>query len=101
MSFEQWHGTKPLIEDYMPQWSENEKTHIQMYEDTSVGTPISPVFDNAEEMARWLTDNKASAFGDMTATYEQWLSTINIGFAPSMVVSDGKIKSGVEENTNS
>lgn len=57
------------------------RTHYMMYEDTSEGTPISPAFATPEELARWLTDNNASAFGNMTATYEQWLSTIRRGFA--------------------
>lgn len=65
----------------MPQWPENEATHYMMYEDTSEGTPISPAFATKEELARWLTDTGASAFGRLTATYEQWLATIEIGFA--------------------
>lgn len=96
MTFEEWDGEKPEIEDYMPEWTEEEKTHIQMYEDTSEGTPISPVFDNAEEMAKWLADNGASSFGSMTATYEQWLATINRGWSPSMVADSSGLKSGVE-----
>jgi len=88
MTFEEWSGSEPLIEDYMPDWKEEEKTHIQMYEDTSEGTPISPVFDNAEDLARWLADNNASSFGSSTATYEQWLHTINLGFAPSMIMDN-------------
>lgn len=96
MSYEEWGGEKPVKEDYMPEWDEKELTHIQMYEDTSEGTPISPVFDNAEDMAKWLADNNASAFGSMTATYEQWLSTINAGWSPSMVADRNGLRSGVE-----
>lgn len=71
-----YHGNPPNQEDYMPDWTEAEKTHLMMYEDTSEGTPISPAFKTPEELARWLADNGASAFGDSTATYEQWLATI-------------------------
>lgn len=51
--------------DYMPVWAEEEKTHIQMYETCSEGTPISPKFtkDKTEELAKWLADNNASSFG--------------------------------------
>jgi len=56
-----------------------------MYENTSEGTPISPPFETPEELARWLADNNASAFGGMTATYEQWLATCKGLYAPSMV----------------
>lgn len=96
MTFEEWSGEKPKIEDYMPEWKDDELTHIQMYEDTSEGTPISPVFDNAEDLAKWLADNNASSFGSSTATYEQWLLTVKRGFAPSMIMDNNGLKSGVE-----
>lgn len=89
-------GRAPDKNDYMPDWSKDEATHIQMYENTSEGTPISPVMDNPEILARWLCENNASAFGEMTATYEQWLNTINQGYAPSAVIVNGVVKSGVE-----
>ncbi len=95
MSFAEWNGEEPQVEDYMPEWKDEEKTHIQMYEDTSEGTPISPIFENPEDLAHWLTDNKASAFGSMTATYEEWLSMINIGYAVGMVMDKNGLRSGV------
>lgn len=84
--------------DIMPQWNEEEKTHFQMYETCSEGTPISPVMATEEELARWLADNRASACGKMTATYEQWLAMIKAGSAPSMVLRVGhSLVSGVED----
>jgi len=44
-----------------------------MYETCSEGTPISPVMETPEQLARWLVDNKASFFGTMTAPYDRWL----------------------------
>ncbi len=82
--------------DVMPQWKEEEKTHLQMYETCTEGTPISPIFATPEELARWLADNKASVFGGMTATYEQWLSTCKRGWAASAVISNNTMVSGVE-----
>ena len=35
-------------EDYMPQWDESKLTHFQLYEDTSEGTPVSPVMSIEE-----------------------------------------------------
>ena len=61
---------------YMPDFPPELRTHYQMYEDTSEGTPISPAFVRPEDLAHWLADNKASAFAGMTATYEQWLAMI-------------------------
>lgn len=57
----------------------------QMWEDTSEGSPISPVFATPEELARWLADTGASAMGSMTATYEEWLRMIGNEWACSAV----------------
>lgn len=89
-------NTPPDPAYYMPDWTDEERTHFMMYEDTSEGTPISPAFETPEELARWLTDNGASTFASYTATYEQWLPICRGGFAPSMVISGGKIMGGVE-----
>jgi hypothetical protein len=84
----------PRYSNYMH--PEGERTHYMMYEDMSDGTPISPAFATPEELALWLTENNASAFGRMTATYEQWLNTIRRGWAPSAVFSpDTGLQSGV------
>ena len=81
----------------MPQWKDEERTHWQMYEDTSEGTPISPVFDCPKKLARWLADTGASAFADRTATYDQWLATVERGYAISaMMSSTTGLVSGVE-----
>lgn len=89
-------GERPREQDHMPAWSESERTHWMMYEDTSEGTPISPAFATPEELAFWLAENSASAFAGTTATYEQWLATIHRGFACSAVVLGGVMVSGVE-----
>jgi hypothetical protein len=84
-SYEELYGDRPRQEDYMPEWPEEKKTHLQMYETCSEGTPISPVMKTPEELAHWLADNKASACGKETATYEQWLCAIHEGWVPSGV----------------
>ncbi len=91
-----WCGNPPNKEDYMPDWPEAEKTHLMMYEDTTEGTPLSPAFKTPEELARWLADNSASAMGNSTATYEQWLAMCREGWAPSMVMDSRGVRSGVE-----
>ena len=92
-------GRSPNVEDYMPNWTPQQATHFMMYETTSEGTPISPAFATREELARWLADNGASAFGATKATYEQWLNIARGSYAPSLVVQDGKMMSGVEAAT--
>lgn len=86
----------PDKENYMPDWSEEEATHLMMYETTSEGTPISPAFETAEELARWLTDNGASAFGSSTGTYEGWLRVARGGYACSAVLDSRGFRSGVD-----
>jgi len=86
----------PEKERYMPDWTENEATYYMMYENTSEGTPISPAFETPEELARWLTDNNASAFAGQTATYESWLRVARGGFACSVVLHNGMIENGVD-----
>jgi hypothetical protein len=78
-------GNPPDINNFMPDWSENEKTHFMMYENTSEGTPISPAFETPEKLAQWLVDNNASAFGSETASYEAWLNICKGEWAPSML----------------
>jgi hypothetical protein len=95
MMYEQWAGQRPHRDDYMPNGPAEERTHLMMYEDTSEGTPISPAFKTPEELARWLADNGASAFGRDTASYASWLRVARGGFAPSMVMVDGVMQNGV------
>lgn len=73
--------------DVMPQWPDSERTNYQMYEDTTEGTPISPVCATPKEIARWLADNGASAFAYDTATYDQWLRMISRGSSFSAMYS--------------
>lgn len=104
MSYEDWHGELYSMDDFMSYyyvgWEDAPKDHLQMYENTSEGTPISPVFDNADDLAQWLADNDASAFGTLTTTKAEWLETINRGSVPSMVITHGKITSGVSASVD-
>jgi hypothetical protein len=70
----------------------------QMWETTSEGSPMSPVFAAPEELAKWLADTGASSFGGGTATYEQWIAMIGRGWSMSAVnMNDGRgLISGVE-----
>lgn len=78
----EYQGAPPDPAYYRPDWPEESRTHLMMYEDTSEGTPISPAFKTPEEVARWCADN--SACGGETASYEAWLRIARGGWAPSM-----------------
>lgn len=95
--FEEWAGERPGKNEYMPQWPEGAATHYMMYETTTEGTPLSPAFETPEELAKWLSNTCASAFGSQTASYAGWLRVAQGGFACSAILSsrDG-LKSGVD-----
>jgi hypothetical protein len=70
----------------------------QCWETCSEGSPISPVFDTPEALAHWLADTGASAFGGMTATYDEWFAMIGAGSSVCSMVMDestGTMTSGV------
>ncbi len=94
--FWEYDGGPPDRAYYRPDWPEETRTHYQMYETTSEGTPISPVMETPEALARWLVDNNASAFADETAGYEAWLRVARGGYACSAVVTTQGLASGVE-----
>lgn len=70
--------------------------YYQMWQNTSEGGPISPAFKTKQELAHWLANNKASAMGKETATYEQWLAVIDAGWTMDFAFNDGQFMNGVE-----
>lgn len=87
---------KELHEAWEP-YEPPEGQGYQLWETTSEGSPMSPVFDTPEALANWLFVNKASSFGSQTASYDAWLKFIKgPGWAPSMVSLNGHAQSGVE-----
>lgn len=63
----------------------------QLWETTSEGSPVSPVFSSAGELASWCEDN-ASPFASMTWTRDQWLRFIDedsVGVMSLMVAGPG------------
>ncbi len=81
MPFIEWSGKKPLKESYLPEWDESEKTHIQLYETTSEGTPVSPVFeaDELEKLCEYASEN-CTTFADFKASKEAWMQMLSDDF---------------------
>lgn len=65
--------------DLMPTWSEQEATHFQLYETTTEGTPISPVFASFDDLCEWAAEN-ATTFANFKATADQWREMLRSGF---------------------
>lgn len=87
-TFEEYHYTRPTEAEYMPDWSDIERTHWMMYESVSEGTPISPAFATPQELCRWLVKTGASAFADQTASYDAWWAVCQEGSTPGSAVLD-------------
>lgn len=51
---------------------------FQLWETTSEGSPVSPVFTSLEELCAWCADN-ATTFGSEKATKEEWLQMLGDG----------------------
>lgn len=68
VAFDDEVGEPPTPDQYMPDWSEAERTHWQLYETVSEGTPISPVFSTPESLARYM----AHCLWDDGLNYDQW-----------------------------
>lgn len=82
----------PKFKEYDPP----EGDGYQLWETTSEGSPMSPVFQTPEELAKWLDINQISSFSDMTCNYDQWLNFIyGSQWAPSAIIENGELKSGV------
>lgn len=83
--YDKWKPTNPPAGDWWQLWST-----------TTEGTPMTPAFATAEELARHCADNMVSTFGDDTADYETWLKFIaGPGWAPSAISVGGMMQSGV------
>ena len=68
----------------------------QLWETTSEGSPLTPVFATPEDLAHYCADNNVSSFGNRGESYETELEFITgTAWAPTMIIEGGIIKSGV------
>ena len=86
LSYAEWAGDRPDPDDYMPVWTKAEATHIMMYETCSEGSPVSPAFEDPNELARWLANNQASTFANFTTDLAGWEKVI-AGSSPHLEMS--------------
>jgi hypothetical protein len=81
---------RPDPSSYRPYWPERTRTHYQLYETVSEGTPISPVCACIEELAAWCgSHNDVEIWcGTKGMTEADWLRFfVRGGYAPSGVFS--------------
>lgn len=94
-TYAEWDGERP--DDpryYRPDWTDEERTHVQLYETVSEGTPLTPAFATPAELVTYLCTIGPSWGGPWTReTAERF---VEIGWAPSFVVSSAGITPGYE-----
>lgn len=61
----------------------------QLWETTSEGSPVSPVFETLEDLCEWCEDN-ATTFADMKASKEEWMEMLNDDFVHARMVNAKK-----------
>ena len=92
-------GQPPDPAYYRP-WKDEEATWFQLWETVSEGTPVSPPFATKEELADYLAEHGDGGWGASRpggwGKEVAYKFVMGSGWAPSMVVSDGKMMSGYE-----
>jgi hypothetical protein len=77
---ELWHS--PEIKKAAEEWEHIEPPAgegYQLWEETSEGSPISPVFDSFDALCDWAADN-ATTFGHFKATAAEWRKMLDDDF---------------------
>ena len=86
LDLDRWNAENPDLaeddaygpDDYMPEFPEGTPMGYQLYETTTEGTPVSPVFTTPEDLAAWC-EHCATVFARSTWTKEQWLRSFRDG----------------------
>lgn len=66
----------PILKKNREEWQEYEPPigdGYQLWETCSEGSPVSPVFESAEDLASWCESN-ATTFADYKVSREKWLA---------------------------
>jgi len=77
-----WGGNPPDVAYYQTKdYSPEELTHIQLYENTSEGTPNSPVFkaDELEKLCEYAAEH-CTTFASFKASKEEWFKMLSNDF---------------------
>jgi len=108
LQFWDWDSAPPRPEYYRPDWPAGTATWYQVYETVSEGTPVTPPFATQQELIDYLVkngdfwDQERRKNGELIMNCDPWprqqaekfvLSGMS---APSMVVVDGRIMTGVQ-----
>lgn len=88
-------GAPPERAYYAPEWPEGSATWFQVYETVSEGTPITPPMPSKAALVDWLCANK-DFWDHGPLTRKQAEAFVEDEYAPSLMISGGKITQGME-----
>ena len=106
----EYNGNPPERAYYRP-WKDEEATWVQLWETVSEGTPVSPPFETADELIAYLAEHGdfwdqklcmepdwARLWGGIPGKsgwgHERASAFVKAGWAPSFIVTDGKMIDG-------
>lgn len=96
----QWSGNTPNPAYYRPDWPEASRTHYQVYETVSEGTPVTPHFATEAELVDYLVEHGDESDQKRMTEGRQWSagwdrkiaeSFVKRAWAPSMIIIDGQM----------
>ena len=89
--FWQWGGDPPDPKYYRPDWPEESRTHFQIYETVSEGTPVTPHFATKAELVDYLAER--GTFWDDGKGWDRSVAErfVELEYAPSMIIKEGQI----------
>lgn len=73
-TWEQWNGARPISDEYMPDWPQAERTHLQLYECSTEGTPLCEPMASIEEIAHWFSERGEAFASNAEPTHAEWMS---------------------------
>jgi hypothetical protein len=72
-TYEAWDGPRPSGRLYRPEFT-GPADHFQYYENTTEGTPLSPVFGSKSELIQWLNSKNGRLFVSSGALQKQGMT---------------------------
>lgn len=94
-SYAEWNGERP--DDpayYRPKWSDEERTHFQVYETVTEGTPVTPSFPSLDQLEDYLVNVGADWDGPVSREIAK--AFCKMGHVPSMAIVNGKVLNSFE-----
>lgn len=92
--YEEYAGERPDDPVYYRPWKDEDAVWVQVWETVSEGSPVTPPFATKAELVDYLTkcgDNWDQKRGDPPWPRKAAEQFVEAGWAPSMVMQDGKI----------